>query len=314
MVILKESEKKQPDSGVVKLLEALEAHTKLLAFIFGLYFVGILLVLAVWFPKPTAFQYTLFRITLALAAAGVAGVIPGMIRLKFQPNTMLLIHAGGALAVFVIVYFIAPAALRSELLAPTSQQNNGGVNQIINNSHIGAVNNTVNQYGLTKEQYEEWQRRLIDELAAKLQNADAGQRALLERQLQAVREKLADMEKSYAEELQKRKAADEALVQMKGQLPDEQIKKAKASLEQGETAAAEKAFDAVVDKEGGAVALAAYQSGQLAEGRLDYDKALRQYKKAVMLEENNPEYLYAVGEMAWIMGEYKQAEDWCAAC
>ncbi|MGX9725753.1 MAG: tetratricopeptide repeat protein [Candidatus Electronema sp. VV] len=49
----------------------------------------------------------------------------------------------------------------------------------------------------------------------------------------------------------------------------------------------------------------------MAEGRLDYDKALRQYKKAVTLEENNPDYLYAVGEMAWIMGEYKQAEDWC---
>jgi hypothetical protein len=159
----------------------LEAHTKLLAFIFGLCFVGILLVLAVCFPQPTAFQYTVFRIALALAAAGVAGVIPGMIRLKFQPNTMLLIHAGGALAVFVIVYFIAPAALRSEIPAPTSQQNNGGVNQIINNSQIGAVNNTVNHYGLTKEQYEEGQNKLLDELAAKLQNADAGQRALLER-------------------------------------------------------------------------------------------------------------------------------------
>ncbi len=194
--------------------------------------------------------------------------------------------------------------------APGSQAVNSGVNQTlaINNTgggsiQVGNVTATVNNYGLTKEQYEEGQNKLLDELAAKLQNADAGQRALLERQLQAVQEKLADTEKSYAEELEKRKSADEALAQMKGQLPDEQLKQAKLKLAQGETAAAEKAFDAVVDKEGGAVALAAYQSGQLAEGRLDYDKALRQYKKAVALEENKPEYLNAASEMARTMAD-----------
>jgi hypothetical protein len=47
--------------------------------------------------------------------------------------------------------------------------------------------------------------------------------------------------------------------------------------------AAEQVFDEVVDKEGNSVALAAYQSGQLAEGRVDYAKAMRQYKKAVGL-------------------------------
>ncbi len=61
------------------MLAVLEARTKLLAFFFGLCFVAALLVLAVWFPSSTPFQHTVFRITLALAAAGVAGVIPGMI-------------------------------------------------------------------------------------------------------------------------------------------------------------------------------------------------------------------------------------------
>ncbi|MCI5180544.1 MAG: hypothetical protein D3911_14735 [Candidatus Electrothrix sp. AW3_4] len=96
------------------MLAVLEANTTLLAFIFGLCFVTALLVLAIWFPNPTAFQYTVFRITLALAAAGIAGVIPGMIRLKMQPGAMLMIHAGGALAVFVIVYLLEPAALPPE--------------------------------------------------------------------------------------------------------------------------------------------------------------------------------------------------------
>ena len=58
--------------------------------------------------------HTVFRIVLALAAAGIAGVIPGMIRLKAQPGTALLIHAGGALAVFVMIYLLAPAALPPE--------------------------------------------------------------------------------------------------------------------------------------------------------------------------------------------------------
>ncbi|WP_417912957.1 hypothetical protein [Candidatus Electronema sp. TJ] len=96
------------------MLAALEARTKLLAFFFGLCFVAALLVIAVWFPQPTPFQYVVFRSVLAVAAAGVAGVIPGMIRLKAQPGTALLIHAGGALAVFVMVYLLAPAALPPE--------------------------------------------------------------------------------------------------------------------------------------------------------------------------------------------------------
>jgi hypothetical protein len=139
MTTAKRTAKKQPEVGVVKLLEALEAHPKLLAFIFGLCFVGILLVLAVWFPQPTAFQYTVFRITLALAAAGVAGAIPGMIRLKVQPGKALLIHAGGALAVFVIVYLIAPAALPSEE-RPAKKKAAVQVHQLIQGNNNTAIN------------------------------------------------------------------------------------------------------------------------------------------------------------------------------
>ncbi|MGR0482211.1 MAG: hypothetical protein ACTFAL_12625 [Candidatus Electronema sp. V4] len=114
MAAPKRTTKAESEEGIARFLAALDAHTKLLAFFFGLCFVAALLVLAVWFPQPTPFQYTVFRIVLALAAAGVAGVIPGMISLKAQPGTVLLIHAGGALAVFVMVYLLAPAALKLE--------------------------------------------------------------------------------------------------------------------------------------------------------------------------------------------------------
>lgn len=77
------------------------------AYFFGVVFVVVLLVLAIAVPNPNAFQYTVFRIVLALAAAGVAAMIPGFL----QVTVSNWIRAGGALAIFVIVYFYAPAAL-----------------------------------------------------------------------------------------------------------------------------------------------------------------------------------------------------------
>jgi hypothetical protein len=87
----------------------------IVAFAFGVVFVVTLLVLAIAFPTPTSFQYTVFRIILALAAAGVAAMIPGFIRLKLSPSSALAIQAGGAIAVFVIVYFFNPAQLAVEV-------------------------------------------------------------------------------------------------------------------------------------------------------------------------------------------------------
>jgi len=78
---------------------------KLAAFAFGVLFVIVLLVLAIWFKEPTPFQYLVFRVVLALAAAGVAAMIPGFLEVRLGRG----VRAGGALAVFVIVYFYDPA-------------------------------------------------------------------------------------------------------------------------------------------------------------------------------------------------------------
>ncbi len=147
MAAPKRTAQTQMDSRLVKILAVLEARTKLLAFFFGLCFVTALLVLAICLPDPTAFQYTVFRIVLALAAAGVAGVIPGMIRLKVQPGTALLIHAGGALAVFVMVYLLAPAALTKEQPAPppspSPPEKPPVVSQPLKISNVDAIENGV---------------------------------------------------------------------------------------------------------------------------------------------------------------------------
>jgi hypothetical protein len=86
----------------------------IIAFIFGVVFVVALLVLAIAFPTPTPFQYTVFRIVLALAAAGVAAMIPGFLNVELSPIKSMAIRAGGAVAVFVIVYFFNPAGLAIE--------------------------------------------------------------------------------------------------------------------------------------------------------------------------------------------------------
>jgi hypothetical protein len=84
------------------------------AFAFGVIFLLIILAIAIAFPNPTHFQYTVFRIVLALAASGVAAMIPGFINVSVGPT----IRAGGAIAVFVIVYFFSPAQLVSSPAPP----------------------------------------------------------------------------------------------------------------------------------------------------------------------------------------------------
>jgi hypothetical protein len=85
----------------------IKSDEKKFAYLFGVAFIIVLMVVALLVPNPTNFQYTVFRIVLALAAAGVAAMIPGFLQLTVAN----WIRAGGALAIFVIVFFYSPAAL-----------------------------------------------------------------------------------------------------------------------------------------------------------------------------------------------------------
>lgn len=77
---------------------------------FGVVFVITLLALAVIFPEPTNYQQDIFRIVLALAAAGIGAMLPGALSISFAPLPNAAIQAGGAIALFVIVYFFNPAS------------------------------------------------------------------------------------------------------------------------------------------------------------------------------------------------------------
>jgi len=213
MPLPKRTVKVPSEGNFAQLLAVLESRTKLLAFFFGLCFVAALLVLAIWFPEPTSFQYTVFRITLALAASGVAGVIPSMIRLKVQPGAALLIYAGGALAVFVIVYIVAPAPLHSELpiegtkkeVKPAFTDRKEKQTVLINNNQSGNIQ--INNYGLTKEQLEATLRKQLEETEKRKRNANEIQTVILEQQLNDIHKQLDNIKKIYAEELEPLRAA-----------------------------------------------------------------------------------------------------------
>ena len=73
----------------------------------GVSFLITMIVLAIWYPEPSNFQYNIFRTILAIMIAAVAAIIPGFLDVKLGG----WLRAGGALAVFVIVYFFSPASL-----------------------------------------------------------------------------------------------------------------------------------------------------------------------------------------------------------
>lgn len=83
---------------------------KIAAFAFGVIFVAVLLGVAFAAPNPTDFQLFVFRIVLALAAAGVAAVIPGFLHIESK-TALYAVRAGGALGVFLLVFLVNPPAL-----------------------------------------------------------------------------------------------------------------------------------------------------------------------------------------------------------
>lgn len=89
----------------------------LLAFGFGLIFVSTILYFAVTVVNPTPFQIDTFKKVLALAAGGIAAVIPGQFEIKHLP----FVRAGGALAVFAAVFFAPTSVVTpvTQLKAPT---------------------------------------------------------------------------------------------------------------------------------------------------------------------------------------------------
>ena len=102
-----------------------ENWQKLVAVGCGVLFVSVMLVVAIAVPNPTATQWFVFRVVLALAAAGIGAVLPGLIVV----NVSRFVRSGGAIALFVLVYLWNPPQLVVQQRSGTSiQQNTNGTN------------------------------------------------------------------------------------------------------------------------------------------------------------------------------------------
>ena len=86
---------------------------KIAGFIFGVTFVTALLILIVFIPDPTPPQWEIFKTILALAAAGVGGILAGTIQVEGALQKWT-VRAGGAIALFVLVFFFSPAGLNQD--------------------------------------------------------------------------------------------------------------------------------------------------------------------------------------------------------
>src|SRR4051812_16442560 len=82
-----------------------------LAYVFGCSAVAAVLWLAFRTDNLTDQQFQILRIVLALAGGGVGAVVPGILDLTLNAGTKLALRAGGALAVFVVLYFWSPVYL-----------------------------------------------------------------------------------------------------------------------------------------------------------------------------------------------------------
>ena len=71
----------------------------IIAFTFGTIFLATLLAVAIFVRDPTPLLVTVIKIIVALAAAGVAAMIPGFIDVQLSSGASLAISAGGAIAV-----------------------------------------------------------------------------------------------------------------------------------------------------------------------------------------------------------------------
>ncbi len=174
-------------------------------------------------------------------------------------------------------------------------------------------NTSVHYHGISLQEYEEGLRRREAEVRKELKEAQQlseTKRHQLEAELQATKTKLSNLQVSYEEKIKRLQEAEAALENYKGEIPEDLHARAMKSLHKGDTRAAEESFDRIAEKEKNNAAEAYYQSGQLAESRLDYDKAMRQFTTAVTLANNEPRYLNAAGVMAINLANYARAEEW----
>ena len=144
-------------------------------------------------------------------------------------------------------------------------------------------------------------------LATAIEKNDEKKREQLQIVVVHVTEALTFPQQNYQKEIACRNEALDALEQIRPEIDDAAYEQARTSLCDSGTAAAEQVFDSIAVKGVPLSALAAYQSGRLAECRMEFVRALSRLEKALSLEQTNPDYLRASGLLTRKLYRHKQA-------
>ncbi|RUM34978.1 MAG: hypothetical protein DSY50_05620 [Desulfobulbus sp.] len=150
-------------------------------------------------------------------------------------------------------------------------------------------------------------------LTEAIDNNDESTRERLQAELVAITEGLSFLDQSHEQETACRNSASGALELLKDELDSSAYEEARESVLSGETQKAEEVFDTVVEKGSAHAALAAFQSGRLAECRTDFTKAMDSLEKAVELDGKNPDYLRSAALLARKLYHHTKALNWFTA-
>jgi tetratricopeptide (TPR) repeat protein len=158
-------------------------------------------------------------------------------------------------------------------------------------------------------------------LRTKFTNADLVERVALERELTLQRIKIDSYERSYNEKINLLFEAYQALKNLKGEFSTQNYYVAQMALVKGNTLFAYKLFTQVEHNGRDAkdrevinrAAEAAYLRGNIAKDELNYRKAYRHYRRAVMLNPYNVRYLLEAGKIADSIALYSNAVNYYEA-
>lgn len=128
-----------------------------------------------------------------------------------------------------------------------------------------------------------------------------------------ITESLDFLELNYKQVAACRNDALKALPLMRDYLEGDEHERIRKSLHYGDTRDAEKVLDELATRDVPISALAVYLSGRLAECRIDLNRAMVRYEKAVQLEEGNPDYLRSAAMLARKLYHHKKALKWFAS-
>ena len=193
-----------------------------------------------------------------------------------------------------------------ELVVPDEEAVPEEVEEVIEEPAAAVAEVSLGRDSFEQELFARKEKHLAA-LTEAIENNDESTRERLQVELVAITESLTFLDESHEQEVTARNEALAALTVIKDDLDGSVYDQSCEGLASGDTVLAEEAFDTVVEKGGAQAALAAYQSGCLAENRMDFTKAMERLEKAVELDGNNADYLRSAAMLARKLYQHSRA-------